>query len=214
MEMRLIVQTVLQKNEDWRAEVLQDQNIEMPHPPPSQEDIAVEDEDEQEGEKEENAGTVFIRSRQYQDGKKQRARVWDLGPMRKNPKISRIPKLWNLRPCSIHWRHHCLQFSPAAESEAKEAKAPVEEAAEPKPVALLQTPTRKRSTVSANTTTPPTSPSLAPITAVTVPAKSPSPTSRGPTTSPRDSSLGRSTCSPTRKNASPDNNSDLFHCRR
>ncbi|KIL57877.1 hypothetical protein M378DRAFT_15972 [Amanita muscaria Koide BX008] len=93
--------------------------------------------------------------------------------MRKNPKISRIPKLWNLRPCSIHWRHHRLQFSPAAESEAKEAKAPVEEAVEPKPVALLQTPTRKRSTVSANTTTPPTSPGLAAITAVTVPAKSP-----------------------------------------
>ncbi|KAM6499822.1 hypothetical protein JOM56_005330 [Amanita muscaria] len=34
---------------------------------------------------------------------------------------------------------------PAAESEAKEAKSPVEKAAEPKPVALLQTPTRKRS---------------------------------------------------------------------
>ncbi|KIL58179.1 hypothetical protein M378DRAFT_27688 [Amanita muscaria Koide BX008] len=40
-------------------------------------------------------------------------------------------------------------FSPAAESEAKEAKAPVEEAAEPKPVALSKTPTRKHSTVAA-----------------------------------------------------------------
>ncbi|KIL63035.1 hypothetical protein M378DRAFT_198963 [Amanita muscaria Koide BX008] len=98
--------------------------------------------------------------------------------------------------------------SPAAESEAKEANAPVEEVMESIPVALPQTPPRKRPTVTSNPTTPPTSPTLATMT-----AKSPaSPTSRGPTTSPQTASLGRSTYSPTRKNASPDEKVALRRC--
>ena len=50
---------------------------------------------------------------------------------------------------------------PVAEIEEKDTNAPLEEAVDAEPVALPQTPPRKRSTVTSNPTTPPTSPTLA-----------------------------------------------------